>query len=62
MLFGRGGEVENYVLINIDNTEQVIVYNRLEEFEYFFSLTSKFAGVGYACYDLYTLEGNALDQ
>ena len=62
MLFGRGGEVENYVLINIDNTEQVIVYNRLEEFEYFFSLISKFAGVGYACYDLYTLEGNALDQ
>lgn len=62
MLYDRKGKKTNYIVINIDNTEQTIVYNRLEEFEYFFSLISQFAGVGYARYDLCTLEGDALDQ
>lgn len=62
MLYDRKGKKTNYIVINIDHTEQAIVYNRLEEFEYFFSQISQFAGVGYARYDLCTLEGDALHQ
>lgn len=62
MLYDNHGNLINYVFINLDNTDQTIAYNRLEEFEYFFNLVSRFAKVGYAKYDLYANEGYAISQ
>lgn len=62
MLYDNRGNLINYIFINLDNTDQTIAYNRLEEFEYFFNLVSRFAKVGYAKYDLYTCEGYAISQ
>lgn len=62
MLYDAQGELINYMLINIDNTEQTIAYNRIEEFETFFTLISKFAKVGYAKFDLLSKHGTAVPQ
>lgn len=62
MLYNSRGDLINYVLLNLDNTDQTIAYNRLEEFEYFFRLVSNFAKVGYAKYDLYSYDGYAISQ
>ena len=42
------------MFINLDNTDKAVAYNRIEEFEHFFSLVSRFAKVGYAKFDLST--------
>ncbi len=62
MLYDKEGELQSYILINIDNTEKVIAYNRIEEFETIFTLVSTYAKVGYAKYDLFSGEGFAIDQ
>ncbi|WP_106829839.1 sensor histidine kinase [Parabacteroides pacaensis] len=62
MLYDSQGELINYLLINLDNTEKTIAYNRIEEFENFFTLISRFAKIGYAKYDLLTKEGTAIPQ
>ena len=48
MLYGMSGELVNFLVLNIDNTEINEAHNRLEEFESSFSLVSRFGKVGYA--------------
>ena len=62
MLYDSKGELTNYLFINLDNTDKMVAYNRIEEFEYFFTLVSHYAKVGYAKFDLYSREGYAIDQ
>lgn len=62
ILYDQRGEPFSYLLINLDNTEKMIAYNRISEFENVFTLVSVYAKVGYALYDLYTFEGYAIKQ
>ena len=62
ILYDQRGEPSIYLLINLDNTEKMIAYNRISEFENVFTLVSVYAKVGYALYDLYTFEGYAIKQ
>lgn len=62
MLYDNKGELINYLFINLDNTDKSIAYHRIEEFEYFFMLVSRFAKVGYAKFDLLTYDGYAISQ
>lgn len=62
ILYAQRGEPSSYLLINLDNTEKMIAYNRISEFENVFTLVSVYAKVGYALYDLYTFEGYAIKQ
>lgn len=62
VLYDHRGEFSCYLLINLDNTEQTVAYNRISEFRNVFTLVSDFAKVGYALYDLYTHEGHAVKQ
>ena len=56
ILYDQRGEPSSYLLINLDNTEKMIAYNRISEFENVFTLVSVYAKVGYALYDLYTFK------
>lgn len=62
MLYGMSGELVNFLVLNIDNTEINEAHNRLEEFESSFSLVSRFGKVGYARFDLVTRDGYAVPQ
>ena len=62
ILYDQRGEPSSYLLINLDNTEKMIAYNRISAFENVFTLVSVYAKVGYALYDLYTFEGYAIKQ
>lgn len=62
ILYDQRGEPSSYLLINLDNTEKMIAYNRISEFENVFTLVSVYAKVGYALYDLYIFEGYAIKQ
>ena len=62
ILYDQRGEPSSYLLINLDNTEKMIAYNRISEFENVFTLVSVYSKVGYALYDLYTFEGYAIKQ
>lgn len=62
MLYDTHGELINYLFINLDNTDKTVAYNRIEEFEHFFRLVSRFAKVGYAKFDLVTGDGFAISQ
>ena len=62
ILYDQRGEPSSYLLINLYNTEKMIAYNRISEFENVFTLVSVYAKVGYALYDLYTFEGYAIKQ
>lgn len=62
MLYDSKGELLNYILINLDNTEKLIARTRIEEFENIFSLVGDYAKVGYAKFDLISCEGTATNQ
>ncbi len=62
MLYDANGDLINYMFINLDNTDKTVAYNRIEEFEHFFRLVSRFLKVGYAKFDLLSCEGYAIDQ
>lgn len=62
MLYDNKGELLNYILINLDNTEKLIARTRIEEFENIFSLVGDYAKVGYAKFDLISCEGTATNQ
>lgn len=62
MLYDSKGELINYLFINLDNTDKMTAYNRIEEFEYFFTLVSHYAKVGYAKFDLLNGDGYAISQ
>lgn len=56
------GEITNYLILVIDNTETQNAQSRIIEFEEFFSLAGDYAKVGYARYDLIKEEGYASDS
>ena len=62
ILYDQRGEPSSNILIYLVNTEKMIAYNRISEFENVFTLVSVYAKVGYALYDLYTFEGYAIKQ
>lgn len=52
----------NYLLINVDKTENTIAYNKIEEFKNFFELVGDYAKVGYAHFDALSRDGYALSS
>lgn len=56
------GGIQNYLFINIDNTETTNAYLRIQEFEEYFSLIADFAQVGYFKWNLIKKEGFAISQ
>lgn len=61
-MYDPQGNVIQYLLINIDNTEQCDAINRIRDFEYFFLLISDYAQLGYAKVNLISREGYAVQQ
>lgn len=56
------GEIVNYLILVVDNTENRNAQSRIIEFEEFFSLAGDYAKVGYARYNILTEEGYASDS
>lgn len=56
------GRLINILLINIDNTETINAYSKIQEFEEFFTLIGNYAKVGYAHFNALTCEGYAIDS
>ena len=59
-LYDHNHEPINYLLINVDKTEDTIAYNKIQEFESFFALVGDYAKVGYAHFDALSRDGYAL--
>lgn len=59
-LYDHNHEPINYLLINVDKTEDTIAYNKIQEFESFFDLIGDYAKVGYAHFDALSRDGYAL--
>ena len=59
-LYDHNHEPINYLLINVDKTEDTIAYNKIQEFESFFFLVGDYAKVGYAHFDALSRDGYAL--
>ena len=59
-LYDHNHEPINYLLINVDKTEDTIAYNKIQEFESFFDLVGDYAKVGYAHFDALSRDGYAL--
>lgn len=62
MLYDLQGNLVNFMLINMDNTEITRAHSRLAEFESSFSLVSRFGKVGYCRFDLLSKEGYGVPQ
>ena len=58
-LYDHNHEPINYLLINVDKTEDTIAYNKIQEFESFFDLVGDYAKVGYAHFDALSRDGYA---
>lgn len=56
------GEITNYLILVVDNTENRNAQSRIIEFEEFFSLAGDYAKVGYARYNLPSQEGYASES
>ena len=59
-LYDHNHEPINYLLINVEKTEDTIAYNKIQEFESFFDLVGDYAKVGYAHFDALSRDGYAL--
>ena len=59
-LYDHNHEPINYLLINVDKTEDTIAYNKIQEFESLFDLVGDYAKVGYAHFDALSRDGYAL--
>lgn len=59
-LYDHNHEPINYLLINVDKTEDTIAYNKIQEFESFFDLVGDYAKVGYAHFDALSRDVYAL--
>ena len=59
-LYDHNHEPINYLLINVDKTEDTIAYNKIQEFESCFDLVGDYAKVGYAHFDALSRDGYAL--
>lgn len=47
MLFDEKGELENYLLIIVDNTESISTFHKLHDFETLFNYIAEFAKIGF---------------
>ena len=61
-LYDHDHQLTNYLLINVDQTENTIAYNKIKEFKSFFDLIGNYAKVGYALFDVKSRKGYALDS
>ena len=61
-LYDHDRQPINYLLINVDKTENTIVYNKIQEFKNFFELVGDYAKVGYAHFDALSRNGYALSS
>ena len=61
-LYDHDRQPINYLLINVDNTENTIAYNKIQEFKNFFELVGDYAKVGYAHFDALSRNGYALSS
>lgn len=61
-LYDAIGNLINILLINIDNTETINAYGKIQEFEEFFKLIGNYAMVGYAHFNALTCDGYAIDS
>lgn len=61
-IYDKEGNFNGYVLINIDNTEQIDTINRIHDFENFFLFISEYAKVGYTKFNILSGTGYALKQ
>lgn len=59
-LYDNNGNPINYLLINVDKTEDTMAYNKIQEFKSFFDLVGDYAKVGYAHFDGLSRDGYAL--
>lgn len=62
LVYDDDQKLSYYLLINIDNTEKKIAYNRISDFENLFSAIGDFAKVGYCKWNAVTNEGFAISQ
>ena len=58
-LYDHNHEPINYLVINVDKTENTIAYNKIQEFEEFFELIGDYAKVGYAHFNILSKQGHA---
>ncbi len=61
-LYDHDRQPFNYLLINVDKTENTIAYNKIQEFKNFFELVGDYAKVGYAHFDALSRNGYALSS
>lgn len=61
-LYDSIGNLINILLINIDNTETINAYDKIQKFEEFFTLIGNYAKVGYAHFNALTCDGYAIDS
>ena len=61
-LYDHDRQPINYLLINVDKTENTIAYNKIQEFKKFFELVGDYAKVGYAHFDALSRNGYALSS
>ena len=61
-LYDHARQPINYLLINVDKTENTIAYNKIQEFKNFFELVGDYAKVGYAHFDALSRDGYALNS
>ena len=61
-LYDHDRQPINYLLINVDKTENTIAYNKIQEFKNFFELVGDYAKVGYAHFDALSRDGYALSS
>lgn len=61
-LYDHDRQPINYLLINVDKTENTIAYNKIQEFKNFFELVGNYAKVGYAHFDALSRNGYALSS
>ncbi len=58
-LYDSNNSPINYLLINVDKTEDTMAYQKIREFEDAFALVGNYARVGYAQFNILTKEGYA---
>ena len=61
-LYDENGELITHLFINIDNTELLNAWGKIQEFEEFFTLIGDYAKVGYAHYNMMDSKGYAIDS
>ncbi|MDH6343600.1 signal transduction histidine kinase [Parabacteroides sp. PFB2-12] len=61
-IFDENRKIQNYLFININNTETTNAYQRIQEFEAYFSMIANLAKVGYFKWNLTTKEGFGISQ